>query len=441
MCVTKGQVIGYVNDDNHNGWGAEHLHFGIRLCDKATAQQRDSGFWFRGYDTYKCTLCGYRCGEDFAAPSSVIEKLRNDQDRIAKVKTATVLVMDVSGSMGARWKGGVKIESAKKAALQFIEEVANEPRPQGYEHQIGVVTFSTSARLALPLTSDYSEAKNVIIQLHPTNSTNLGAGLVEALRELEKLPTAKRFVILLSDGMTNTGMSRSQILSGPVAEAYRKGICIHTVGFGDPGGIDEKFLREIAQQSGCGSYNYAASGLELFGTYVKIRHRMLGSNRIVEFTSKTPKGSRVYVLPGQSVALGAFQLTAPARELHYTLAWAENGRLIAELVDPSGRRVTASYPGAQIYSGNGFSHITVFSPKKGIWKAIARVITAFPKGVQYYGVVSARTGGFVIPYEAPEICIYDDVCIPLPNLPTWLLVGISLVALAVVVYQQLLGGR
>jgi len=432
--VKAGELLGYIK----KAGSPSHLHFGINISSTLSE--------FLG----ACKGCGWGRVPRTVNPASVgwidpilflyHHKAKQSGTTIS-ASTATILVMDVSGSMGQRWRGGVKIESAKKAALQFIEEVANEPRPQGYEHQIGVVTFSTSARLALPLTSDYSEAKNVIIQLHPTNSTNLGAGLVEALKELEKLPTAKRFVILLSDGMTNTGMSRSQILGGPVAEAYRKGICIHTVGFGDPGGIDEKFLREIVQQSGCGSYNYAASGLELFGTYVKIRHRMLGSNRIVEFTSKTPKGSRVYVLPGQSVALGAFQLTAPARELHYTLAWAENGRLIAELVDPSGRRVTASYPGAQIYSGDGFSHITVFSPKKGIWKAIARVITAFPEGVQYYGVVSARTGGFVIPYEAPEICIYDDVCIPLPNLPTWLLVGISLVALAVVVYQQLLGGR
>jgi hypothetical protein len=239
--------------------------------------------------------------------------------------------------------------------------------------------------------------------------------------------------------MTNTGMNRSQILSSPVAEARHKRICIHTVGFGDPGSIDEKFLRNIAQQSGCGSYNYAASGFELFGTYVKIRHRMLGSNRIVEFSSKTPKGSRVYVLPGQSIALGAFQLTSSARELHYTLTWAENGRLIAELVDPSGRRVTVSYPGAQIYSGNGFSHITVFSPKKGVWKAVARAVSGFPRGVQYYGVVSARTGGFVIPYEAPRICLFKDVCVPLPDLPTWLLVGVSLAVAIIVFYQNFVG--
>ena len=29
--VNKGDVIGYVDDDKHNGWGTPHLHMGIRL--------------------------------------------------------------------------------------------------------------------------------------------------------------------------------------------------------------------------------------------------------------------------------------------------------------------------------------------------------------------------------------------------------------------------
>ncbi|MCK4356143.1 VWA domain-containing protein [Candidatus Bipolaricaulota bacterium] len=345
--------------------------------------------------------------------------------------------MDVSGSMAWRWKGGIKIDSAKQAALQFIEEVANEPRLPGTSHRIGVVIFSGSGSLVLPLTEDYAHARQVIINLGTASSTNLGAGLVTALQELDKVPTAQRFVILLSDGETNTGLSRQQILSGPVVGARQKRICIHTVAFGDPGDIDEDFLRKIAAGSGCGSYNYAASGFQLFGTYVKIRHAILGSNRIVEFTSETSKGSRVYVLPGQAIALGAFQLTGPARELHYTLAWSEPGRMRAKLVDPSGREVTYTYPGAKLYSGSGFSHITVFSPKQGIWRVAAVGGTTFPRGIEYYGVTSARTGGIVIPYRIPEICIFDDICIPLPDLPTWLIVGISVAALAIVVYSQL----
>jgi hypothetical protein len=345
--------------------------------------------------------------------------------------------MDVSGSMAWRWKGGIKIDSAKQAALQFIEEVANEPRLPGTSHRIGVVIFSGTGSLVLPLTEDYAHAKQVIIKLGTVSSTNLGAGLVTALQELDRVPTAQRFVILLSDGKSNTGLSRQQILSGPVVEARQKRICIHTVAFGDPGDIDENFLRKIAVGSGCGSYNYAASGFQLFGTYVKIRHAMLGSNRIVEFTSETAKGSRVYVLPGQAIALGAFQLTGPARELHYTLAWSEPGRMRAKLVDPSGREVTYTYPGAKLYSGNGFSHLTVFSPKQGIWRIAAVGGTTFPRGIEYYGVASARTGGIVIPYRIPKICIFDDICIPLPDLPTWLIVGVSVAALAITVYYQL----
>jgi uncharacterized protein YegL len=350
--------------------------------------------------------------------------------------TATVLVMDVSGSMAWRWKGGIKIDSAKKAALQFIEEVANEPRLPGISHRIGVVIFSATGSLVLPLTEDYAHAKQAIIKLGAVSSTNLGAGLVTALQELDTVPTAKRFVILLSDGKTNTGLSRQQILSGPVVEARQKRVCIHTVAFGDPGHIDEDFLRKIAAGSGCGSYNYAASGFHLFGTYVKIRHAMLGSNRIVEFTSETARGSRVYVLPGQAIALGAFQLTGPARELHYTLAWSEPGRMRAKLVDPDGSEVTYTYPSATVYSGSGFSHVTVFSPKQGIWRIAAVGGTTFPRGIEYYGVASARTGGFVIPYRIPKICIFDDICFPIPDLPTTLIVAISVVSLAVLLYQQ-----
>jgi len=338
--------------------------------------------------------------------------------------TATVLVMDVSGSMAWRWRGGVKIESAKRAALQFIEQVANEPRPPGSTHMIGVVTFS--------------EAKDTVIKLGTLTSTNLGAGLDSALQELEKVPSARRFIILLSDGMTNTGKTRDQILSSSVATARRRGICIHTVGFGDPGDIDEEFLRRVAADSGCGSYNYAASGFELFGTYVKIRHRMLGSNRVVEFSSGP---SPVRLLAGQSVSLGAFQLTAPARELHYTLTWSAPGRMRAILVDPSNRTVTTRYPGAMVYYGGGFMHITVLSPKSGIWRVSAAAITPFIQGVQYYGVASARTGGVVIPYRMPIPCIEilgTEICIPVPDLPTVLVVGTVIVVAAIMVYLQLI---
>ncbi len=48
--VRKGDILGYINDDDNNGDGAEHLHFGIRLQSANEAKRNDSGRWLRGYD-------------------------------------------------------------------------------------------------------------------------------------------------------------------------------------------------------------------------------------------------------------------------------------------------------------------------------------------------------------------------------------------------------
>ncbi|MDD3194273.1 MAG: peptidoglycan DD-metalloendopeptidase family protein, partial [Paludibacter sp.] len=67
--VTKGQLIGYVNDDANNGDGTEHLHIGIRLSDASTAISVDNNFWYRGYEGTTTF------GNDFAAFSKIILQL------------------------------------------------------------------------------------------------------------------------------------------------------------------------------------------------------------------------------------------------------------------------------------------------------------------------------------------------------------------------------
>lgn len=64
--VEKGKIIGYINDDEHNGDGEEHLHLGIRLSNKTIANERDPGLWFRGYEK------GTNFGKDFASGEKVI---------------------------------------------------------------------------------------------------------------------------------------------------------------------------------------------------------------------------------------------------------------------------------------------------------------------------------------------------------------------------------
>jgi len=347
--------------------------------------------------------------------------------------TATVLVMDVSGSMGWRWKGGVKIESAKKAALEFIEQVTHEAQTRGGQHKIGVVSFSDSARLLLPLTSDYERAKQVIISLSATNWTNVGAGLVTALEEFKKTPaTTQRFIILLSDGKTNRGLSRDQILNGPVVDARRKKICIHAVAFGDPGDVDADFLRKIGIGSGCGSYSHAETAFELFSTYLKLRHKSLGKV-VGEYSSI---GKRVTILPGVPISLGTVLIGSGKRELHYTLAWSEQGRLQIRLKDPSGRLVSTSYPRVQIYTTDQFAHLTLLSPKSGAWTVEAAAGTSMPNGTEYYAVLSTRPGGIAIPLPLPVFTVGDRTFGLPSGLPTWLLVTISVTLIALVLYKE-----
>jgi len=410
--VNQGEVIGYL--DQLGQAALPHLHFEVKLGGKFVRLDEKGPIRLNGEIILDST---YEC-------KNVRMRYLPMPRKKFSLGSATILVIDVSGSMASQWHGGIKIESAKKAALQYIEQVANEPRPVGVTHYIGVVTFSDSASVVCPLTTSYDAAKKTVISLGTIAWTNLGAGLDTALQELSKLPAgAKKFIILLSDGMTNRGKSREAILQTSVAEARRQGICIHTVGFGDPGDIDEDFLKKIATQSGCGSYNYASSGFELFTTYVKVRHATLGSNRFVEYKTTTP----AYFFPGESITLGAFQLTAPAQELHYTVAWSGPVVLQAKLVDPQGRVVDNRYPNSVIYSGSGFSHVTVFSPIPGIWRAAATVKSAAMQPAEYYGVASARTGGYVIPYIPPPCLVKaDNTCvIPMPDLPTAVVVAIG----------------
>ncbi len=49
--VKKGDVIAFINDDQHNGYGREHLHLGIRIQSAKDAMAIDNGYWMRGYDT------------------------------------------------------------------------------------------------------------------------------------------------------------------------------------------------------------------------------------------------------------------------------------------------------------------------------------------------------------------------------------------------------
>ena len=294
--------------------------------------------------------------------------------------TATMLVLDISGSMDDSHQGRRKIDAAKDAATNILNMIEQESQAGQVSHQVAIVTFSTNAWLNLPLTNDYAQAKDIVAGIGPTNNTNIGAGLSVANQALQSAPTgSQKIVILLSDGLTNEGLPPAEILSGPVQEAANAGTCIYTVGFGDPGDLDEDLLRRIAEATGC-KYYYAPDAYQLENIYIKVRHESLG-NVIGEFSGQ--------VSQGDTATMGQVEVPPNQGELYVTLNW-PGSTLDLILTDPKGRRVDENYPGVTISTYAKMVYAILTNPIPGIWQA-----TVFgrdvPEGIiDYNAVFSTR---------------------------------------------------
>jgi len=281
---------------------------------------------------------------------------------IGQGTTATALVVDVSGSMGSTWQGGIKIESARSAAHQILNMLSQESQVDGGGHRVGVAAFSSNASLLQPLTIDINQVRQVIDSLSPHGSTNLGAGMETGNAILGQAdPGESKILILLSDGMSNTGMERGQILTGPVQSAVNAGTCIYTVGFGDPGNLDEDLLRQIAAVSqtalGCGQYYYATDVIDLEGTYIRIRHQSTG-NLLAEFAGN--------VAQGQTVQAGSVNVPPGQAEMAISLHW-PGSKMELVLHDPAGNIIQPGDPNLRLTSYANLVYALVLQPTPGAW--------------------------------------------------------------------------
>jgi Mg-chelatase subunit ChlD/N-acetylmuramoyl-L-alanine amidase len=318
--------------------------------------------------------------------------------------TATLLVLDVSGSMSENWHGGVKIESAKSAANQIVNMLQQESQVSSTAHRLGLATFTTDAFLNLPLTSDYNQARTAINGLTPQQSTNLGAGLTVANQALAQASTNEsKIVILLSDGLTNTGLPADQILAGPVQEAVNAGTCIYTVGFGDPGSFDEDLLRRIAAASGCGQYYYATNVNDLQKIYIRVRHVSTG-NLLAELSST--------VAQGQTVQAGTVNVPSGQDELAVSLNW-PGSALDLQITDPQGKAVDQAYPGANIATYSSLVYALIQKPISGTWH-IAVYGREVPEGTTTFDALASVRPSPVLPTPEPT----QPAPAPAATLPT-----------------------
>jgi Ca-activated chloride channel family protein len=171
-------------------------------------------------------------------------------------RASVVLVTDVSRSMSATDVSPTRLEAARRAAQNFLDNVPDELR-------VGLVSFSDIAQTLQTPTTDRDAVRNALETLQPLAGTATGAGLRTALDDLKiRADTSARrppaALVLLSDGSATDGQAADQV----AAEARRLRVPIYTVALGTPDGTitlqgqvlrvppDPEALKRIASASG-----------------------------------------------------------------------------------------------------------------------------------------------------------------------------------------------
>ena len=191
-----------------------------------------------------------------------------------------VLALDVSTSMLAMDFNPDRIGAAKDIAIQFIAE-----RPSD---RIGVVVFAGESYTQSPLTTDRATLINLIKEIECgiiEDGTAIGNGLATAVARLKDSQAKSRVVILLTDGVNNSGEISPQ-MAAEIAKTY--GIRVYTIGVGAEGTapypvmtpfgvdvqqveveIDEQLLQNIAEGTD-GKYFRATDNTKLLEIYGEI---------------------------------------------------------------------------------------------------------------------------------------------------------------------------
>jgi Ca-activated chloride channel homolog len=178
-----------------------------------------------------------------------------------------VLGLDVSGSMQALdFKIGDqrvnRIEVVKSVVSKFIDE-----RP---DDRIGLIAFAGAPYLVSPITLDHDWLQQNLERVSVgavDDGTAIGSAIAACVNRLRLTPAKSKVVILLTDGVNNTGKI-SPLAAAEAAKAM--GVKIYTVGVGVRGNapipirdaagntrlitvkvdVDEKTLQAVADETG-----------------------------------------------------------------------------------------------------------------------------------------------------------------------------------------------
>ena len=201
-------------------------------------------------------------------------------DKVQSEGIDIMLTMDVSTSMLARDFTPDRIPAAKDIAIEFISQ-----RPSD---RMGIVVFAGESYTQCPLTTDRATLINLMKEVSTNlleDGTAIGNGLATAVARLKDSDAKSRVVILLTDGVNNSGEIAPET-AADIAKTY--GIRVYAIGVGANGEapypvmtpwgvdiqkvkveIDEQLLTNIANETG-GRYFRATDNTKLAEIYSEI---------------------------------------------------------------------------------------------------------------------------------------------------------------------------
>ncbi|MCM4163965.1 MULTISPECIES: VWA domain-containing protein [unclassified Arenibacter] len=227
-------------------------------------------------------------GMRLLALASIIVAMARPQTEDISTRTKTtkgidiVMAIDVSSSMLAKDLKPYRLAALKKVAADFINERPND--------RIGLVAYAGESYTKTPITSDKSivlRALDEITYGQLNDGTAIGMGLATSVNRLKESKALSKVIILLTDGVNNSGFIEPQTAADLAVEF---GIKTYTIGLGTNGNamspiaynadgsfrygmreveIDESLLKSIAETTG-GQYFRATDNKKLEAIYEEI---------------------------------------------------------------------------------------------------------------------------------------------------------------------------
>ncbi|MFS4415582.1 vWA domain-containing protein [Maribacter sp. 2307ULW6-5] len=233
------------------------------------------------------------------ALGAIIVALARPQTEDISTRTKTtkgidiVMAIDVSSSMLARDLKPNRLVALKEVAADFIRQRPND--------RIGLVAYAGEGYTKTPITTDKSIVLNALREItygQLEDGTAIGMGLATSVNRLKESQAKSKIIILLTDGVNNSGFIEPQTAANLAIEF---GIKTYTIGLGTNGNaltpvsynadgsfrygmreveIDEALLKDIADLTG-GAYFRATDNESLEAIYEEINK--LEKTEIEEF--------------------------------------------------------------------------------------------------------------------------------------------------------------